>query len=134
MSFAKKFRTISKAKKLTSTPDGRSVIIQTSRVLDVDLLVELTDEDLQSIQYHVRTCYSRYKRSGERHKTNEVPEKRSNPDSDIANQLSSPENRHKRRKTLVQSDSRKKPCIICDQVKCKGSHERFRIEDTKRAV
>ena len=40
-------------KKLTSTPGGRSVIIQTSRLLDDDLLVELTDEDLQNIQYHI---------------------------------------------------------------------------------
>ena len=117
-------------KKLTSTPDGRSVIIQTSRAL----LVELTDEDLQNIQYHVRTCYSRYKRSGARQKTTEVPKKRSNPESFIVNELSSPESRHKRRKTHTESDVRKKPCIICDKVNCKDSNERFQIEDTKRAV
>ena len=113
---------------------GQSVITQTSRVLDDDLLVELTDEDLQNIQYHGRTCYSRYKRPGERHKTTEVAEKRSNLESSIVSKLSSTESRHKRRKTHTEKDAKRKPCIICDKVKCKDSNERFRIEDTKRAV
>ena len=129
-----KVQDIQQNKKLTSTPGGRSGIIQTSRVLDDDLLVELTDEDLQNIQYHVRTCYSRYKRSGARQKTTEVPKKRSNPESFIVNELSSPESRHKRQKTHTESDARKKPCTKCDKVKCKDSNEGFRIEDNKRAV
>ena len=129
-----KVQDIQQNKKLTSTPGGRSVIIQTSRILDDDLLVGLTDEDLQNIQYHVRTCYSRYKRSGARQKTTEVPKKRSNPESFIVNELSSPESRHKRQKTHTESDARKKPCTKCDKVKCKDSNEGFRIEDTKRAV
>ena len=90
------------SKKLTNTPGGRSVIMQTSRLLDDDLLVELTDEDLQNIQYRIRTCHFRYKRLGERHKTTEVPEKRSNPDSSIGNELSPPENKHKRRKLILK--------------------------------
>lgn len=45
------------SKKLTSTPGEWFVIIQTSRILDNNLLVELTDEDLQNMQYHDRTCY-----------------------------------------------------------------------------
>ena len=53
--------------------------MQTPRILDDDLLVELTDEGLHINQYHVRTCYSCYKHSGKRHKTVQVPEKRSNP-------------------------------------------------------
>ena len=50
------------------------------------------------------------------------------------NKLSSPESRHKRRKTHTEKDAKRKPCIICDKVKCKDSNERFRIEDTKGAV
>ena len=94
-------------KKLTSTPGGRSVIIQTSRLLDDDLLVELTDEDLQNIQYHIQTCYFHYKRFGERHKATEVPEKRSNPGSSIVNELYPPESRHKRRKLILKVMRRK---------------------------
>ena len=78
--------------------------------------------------------YSCYTRSGERYKTTEVPEKRSNPESSTVRELFSPESRHKRRKTHTESDERKKSCIICDKVKCKGSNECFRIDDTKRAV
>ena len=105
------------SKKLTSTRDGRSLITQISRVLGEDSLVELTHEYLH--QYH-----SRYAGSGER----EVSEKRSNSESCMVSELSSPESRHRRQITLVESEARKKISIICDKVKSKGSNEWFRIE------
>ena len=56
--------------KLTSTPEGREKIIQTSNLLNDDTLVDLVESDLDKIQYHVKTCYARYKKTGERSTAN----------------------------------------------------------------
>ena len=98
------------------------------------LLVKSTDKDLQRTQYHVWTCYSRYKLSGETQKTSEVPENSWNTERSIASELSSPESRHKRRPAFTESEAKKKPFIFYDKAKCKGSNERFWRENSKRAV
>ena len=54
-----------------------------------------------------------------------MPEKSSNPERSIASELSSPESRHTRRPALIESEAKKKLFIFDDQVKCKGSNERF---------
>ena len=91
------------SKKLTITSDEHPVIIQRPRIWHHYVLVNSTDKDLQSTQYHVWTCYSHYKLSGERHKASEVPEKSSNPERSIVSELSSHESRHKRRPALTES-------------------------------
>ena len=52
--------------KLTSTEEGRKVIIAASNSLKDDLLHGLNDEDLTNIQYHVNTCYPNYRKKSER--------------------------------------------------------------------
>ena len=54
--------------KLTSTEEGRKVLIQTSRLLQNDVITNLPENDLSRIQYHVKTCHATYKRKGERYK------------------------------------------------------------------
>lgn len=121
------------SKKLTSTPGEWFVIIQTSRILDNDLLVELTDEDLQNMQYHDRTCYP-VTSVLVKDKNQLKYETKQNTKSSIVSELSSVESKHKRRKTHTESDAKKNPCIICYEWNCKRSNKRFRIEDTKLAV
>ena len=94
-------------KKLTSTPDGRRVIIETSRILQDDVLLGLNEEEHSKIHYHVKSCYARYKRAGERESARGLPEKRQTDES-IANiDVTSPV-RQKRQIPLVQTDPRKK--------------------------
>ena len=47
--------------------------------------------------------------------------------------MTSPEGKQKRKKAVDTRDSRNKQCIICKQIKYKGSKIRFRIEDKDRA-
>ena len=85
------------SKKLNSTPDGKSVITQTSRVLD-DSLVE----------YHMKIARVFNIIPVTRVLVKETRNvKHSNSESFIVSELSSPESRHKRRKTLVESEARK---------------------------
>ena len=82
--------------------------------------VNLNKNKLNKIQYHVKTCYARYKKAGERSKK-KVLGKGSYMETLPSVQITSPDGRHKRRKTVDTCDSRKKPCIICNQIKYKGS-------------
>ena len=54
--------------KLSSTPEGREKIVQTSNLLNDDLLINIPESNLYSLQYHVKTCYARYIKTGERYK------------------------------------------------------------------
>ena len=99
------------SKKLTSTPGEWFVIIQTSRILDNNLLVELTDEDLQNMQYHDRTCYP-VTSVLVKDKNQLKYETKQNTKSSIVSELSSVESKHKRPKTHTESDAKKNPCII----------------------
>ena len=118
-----------KDKKLTSTTEGRTVIIEKSKILKDDLLIDLSENEYLCIKYHLRTCYAGYRL---RKAVAKSPEKPSQTDEGDISSISSPK-RHKRRK-IVKTDPKDKPCIICDQIKFKGTSERHRIEDFKRAV
>lgn len=59
--------------------------------------------------------------------------KHSNSESFIVSEFSSPESRHKRRKTLVESDARKKIWIISGRVKSKGQINGFKINGCGRS-
>ena len=52
----------------------------------------LSDYDLEKIQYHVKTCYTSYKRKGERNKQKKSKLKKTSEEP-IDSFLSSPENR-----------------------------------------
>ena len=97
---------------LRSTPGEWFVIIQISRILDNDLLVELTDEDLQNMQYHDRSCYP-VTSVLVKDKNQLKYETKQNTKSSIFSELSSVESKHKRRKTHTERDAKKNPCIIC---------------------
>ena len=59
---------LSGSSKLTSTSEGRNALLKTSQSLNDELLNNLSDYDLEKIQYHVKTCYTSHKRKGERNK------------------------------------------------------------------
>ena len=53
---------------LTSTHKGRDAVNKTSRILSDDTLYRLNETDLNKIQYHVKTCYTRYKKAEQKWK------------------------------------------------------------------
>ena len=67
----------------------------------------LSDHDLEKIQYHVKTCYASYKRKGERNEQKKSKLKRTSEEP-TDSFLSSPENRQKRQKFLLQRDLKNK--------------------------
>ena len=84
--------------KLTSTPEGRTKIIQTSNLLKDDTLSDFQDSDLTLLQYHVKTCYARYIKTGERYAKKQTGEKRPNTETSSSTEISSPESRLKKEK------------------------------------
>ena len=120
--------------RLASTEAGRACVIETSNLLQDGKISDLSDNDLNSIQYHARTCHSSYKKKGERYKKEQLKtsQKRAT-DTPISSPLSSPTCRPKRSKPLKTSDPKNKPCIVCDQMKCKGETERHRISEADLA-
>ena len=107
--------------KLTSTTEGRQVIIKSSEKLQDGLFERIGIQNGDNIKYHVKTCYATYKRKGERH-TDSI--KRKPADSD--NSPLTP--RTKRCKPVISLEPKDKPCVICNHVKCQGDSKRFRIE------
>ena len=93
--------------KLTSAPDGRGVVIKTSRILSDDTLYRLNETDFNKIQYHAKTYYARYKKAGERSEKKELG-KRSHTETFPSDQMTSPEGRQKNKKTVDTRDSRNK--------------------------
>ena len=116
--------------KLTSTDDGRKVIIDTSEKLDDGLVANIKPIEQGRIQYHVKTCYSKYKKQGERH---EKAQKRNAEDEPEVSPVTSPVTRAKRAKSIVSPEPKDKPCIICNFVKHQGELQRFRIESPEVA-
>ena len=90
----------------------------------------LSDHDLEKIQYHVKTCYASYKRKGERNELKKSKLKRTSEEP-IDSFLSSPENRQKRTKVSTPASPKEKPCVICNQMKCQGDAKRYRINFKK---
>ena len=86
----------------------------------------LSDHDLEKIQYHVKTCYASYKRKGERNEQKKSKLKRISEEP-TESFLSSPENRQKN--VSAPASPKAKPCVICNQMKCQGDAKRYRISD-----
>ena len=80
-------------------------------------LISLSNCDLLKIKYHVKTCHTRYKRSGERHTQMQNSSKR---EATTDCPPTSPTSGQKRDKTRANSSPKEKPCIIYDQIKCQG--------------
>ena len=72
------------------------------------------EPELVQIKYH-KSCYTRYKRSSERHLQKETLAKR---EAMNASPPMSPVIREKRAKTNVTLNPQDNPCIVCNQIKC----------------
>ena len=131
-------------KKLTSTANGRSTIIECSTFLRDNLLDGV--EELDQIKYHVNTCYSRYVRQKKRTEDKDVDEgEPDNPTNDqhvsSRNEQSTPETRSSKKLIFYLSNTastsasavKESPCIVCNQMKSKGIVKRFRICEARRA-
>ena len=131
-------------KKLTSTANGRSTIIECSTFLRDNLLDGV--EELDQIKYHVNTCYSRYVRQKKRTEDKDVDEgEPDNPTNDqhvsSRNEQSTPETRSSKKLKFYLSNTastsasavKESPCIVCNQMKSKGIVKRFRICEARRA-
>ena len=110
-----KIKDSSGSSKLTSTREGRNVLLKTSQSLNVndELMNNLSDHDLEKIQYHVKTCYASHKRKSERNEQKKSTLKRT-AEEPIVSFLSSPESRQKRTKVSIPASPKEKPCIICN--------------------
>ena len=115
---------------LTSAVDGRQTIIDTSEKLQDGLVTGIEQSERDKINYHLKSCYSTYRKKGERH---EEARKRKAEDEPQDSPLTSPVTRPKRDKLIVSPDPRDKPCIICNHHKCQGETQRFRIETPDKA-
>ena len=126
---ASSVRKIKRSENLTSTENGRSNIRTASDALKDDLLVDLDDEDIDSICYHLKACYKPYilrsKRAESTQETDSIDENAAELDE---TKFKTP-GRSKRRKT----DELKNPCIICNQITFKGDSNLHRICEEKRA-
>ena len=131
-------------KKLTSTANGRSTIIECSTFLRDNLLDGV--KELDQIKYHVNTCYSRYVRQKKRTEDKDVDQgEPEDPTKDepvsSRNEQSKPETRSSKRLKLDLSNTastsasavKDSPCIVCNQMKSKDIVKRFRICEARRA-
>ena len=105
-------------------------IISTSRKLDDGLVTNTDQNRLVHIRYHVKLCYTMYKKKWEGHKVETLKRKSKEPD---LSPLMSPVTWPKRFKTITSPDPRDKPCVICNHVKCQGDTKRFRIKSSEVA-
>ena len=117
-------------KKLTSTEDGRNIVIKTSEKLQDGLVAGIEPNDRINIQYHLKSCYSTYRKKGERC---EEPQKRKAEEKSELLPAVSPVIRAKRSKPVVAADPKDKPCIICNQRKNHGETKRSRVETAEKA-
>ena len=117
---------------LTSTAEGHEKIIKASSVLEGSVSTGISD-DLAKFSYHLKTCYARYKRDGERKEIQvEDQESDKSPHYSQSPEICSPLSQAKRRKTLDNLPPKEKPCIICN-CKHKEIIDRYRICDKNRA-
>ena len=130
---------------LTSTLNGRLTLIDCSNFLKDDLLDGV--EDLEKIKYHTKPCFSNYKKQKEKQK--ERSERKHNLENDetvpedepSTSEQVEPVRSSKRLKIdpasttpkIDDKDKEKKPCIVCNQMKCKGVDRRYRICEADRA-
>ena len=116
--------------KLPSTEAYRQTIISTSRKLEDCLVTNIDQNRLVDVRYHAKSCYTKYKRKGERHEVETTKRKPQEPD---LSSLTSPVTRPMRSKPITSPDPRDKPCVICNHVKCQGDTKRFKIESSEVA-
>ena len=76
-----KIKDSSGSSKLTSTSEGRNVLLKTSQSLNDELMNNSPDHDLEKIQYHVKTCYASYKKNCEKNEQKKSKFKRTSEES-----------------------------------------------------
>ena len=106
--------------KLTTTEEGRKIIIAASNSLKEGLLYGLNDEDLTNIYYHVNTCYPNYRKKSERLELKGNDTAKSTP---VVADAKSPHHsciRTKRVKIVDSQIPQMKNGIVCNQAKCRG--------------
>ena len=93
------------------------MLYKTSKSLNDELMNNLSENNIEKIQYHVKSYYALYKRKGERNDQKKTKNKRTSEEP-IDSFLSSPKNRQKRTKVSTPMSPKEKPCVICNQMKC----------------
>ena len=76
--------------KLVCTEEGRRNLIETSRLLQDNIINNIADDELSMIQYDARTCQASNKKKGVRHKKQQSTTK-PDPEPSTTSPLSSPE-------------------------------------------
>jgi len=127
--------------KLTSTPNGRTALIECSNFYQDNLLEGV--EKLDEIKYHVNTCLSNYvkkkKRAKNKRDHDDSEEKLTSENEASTSKQSNQESRSRKRLksdcsiTEESTNFKKKPCIVCNQIKSKSIKKKFRICEAKRA-
>ena len=104
-------------------------------MLNDDLLINIPESNLYPLQ-HVKTCYARYIKTGERYKQKQAEEHRSVQNTSCSSyvEVYSPEIGPKRRKTIENVGTREQPCIIYNCINHKGVVSRYCISEKPRAV
>ena len=126
--------------KLTSTSKGRQTLIDSSNFLNDELIDGV--EDQEKIKYHLKPCFSNYKKKTERSKRKHDREDDENvtENEPSTSEQGTPLRISKRLKmdstastTSNNDDKEKNPCIVCNKLKCKDIERRYRICEADRA-
>jgi len=122
-------------KKLTSTEGGREKLFQCSEILRDNLFQGIDQEKQERIKYHVNTCYLRYSRLAQRTEARKQyltqEEQNNDRDNESKEDTNITARKSKRRKSL--EIERTSLCVVCNQKKCKGDYNLYRISAVKRA-
>lgn len=115
--------------KLTSTENGRTILIDASRFFEDGIIQDLDEASLKIIQYHLHSCFSSYRKKWERAKKRSLDHEPSDPSPSTTSYINHT-NRPKRSKLLsTQPSPNEKTCIICYHIKCHGDSKRYRVSE-----
>lgn len=121
--------------KLTSTPSGRTSLIECSNFYQDNLLEGV--EELDKIKYHLKPCFANYvkrKKRAEKKRDNENNGRESTPDNEAStSEKTQQEVRSSKRSKLDSTNLNDSHCIVCNQAKCRGVTKKFRMCEAKRA-
>ena len=115
----------------SSTENGRTKLIAAIKDVNDDFLVDFSENELNSIKYHVKHCYKPYILKAERvakRKQENVDKQQCKSEEERANVAYIP--RLKRRKSNGVDS---KVCVICQNYSYKKDHKLYRICENDRA-
>ena len=121
-------------KKLTSTEKGRENLFRCSEILNNDKFKEIGDAEKSLVKYHINICYARYVRSAERLEQRKEDVSGANEPKEIEeNNSKGNENPSCMPRAKRNRSTEVKHCVVCNQMKCKGDKDLYRIETELRA-